>query len=47
MPKKTKNQNKSIQNECLVTFALINVVLNEFLFDFFSLLMSINYKRNY
>jgi hypothetical protein len=28
MPKKTKNQNKSIQSECLVKFALKNVALN-------------------
>jgi hypothetical protein len=45
--KKNENQNKSIQNECLVKFALINVALNDFLLIFFSLLMFINYESNY
>jgi hypothetical protein len=32
--KKNENQNKSLQSECLVKFALRNVALNEFsLFD--------------
>jgi hypothetical protein len=31
MPIKNENQNKSIQSECLVKFALKKVVLNEFL----------------
>jgi hypothetical protein len=35
MPTKNEYQNKSIQNECLVTFALINVTLNEFLLIIF------------
>jgi hypothetical protein len=38
MPKKNENQNKSLQSECLVKFALRNVVLNEFsLFDIYQL----------
>jgi hypothetical protein len=35
MSKKNENQNKSIQNECLIKFALRNVVLNEILLIFF------------
>jgi hypothetical protein len=34
MPTKTENQNKSIQNECLVKFASRNVASNEFLLIF-------------
>jgi hypothetical protein len=33
--KKNENQNKSIQNECLVKFALKNVALNELLLIIF------------
>jgi len=45
--KKNENENKSIQNECLVKFALRNVALNEFLLIFFALLMFINYDSIY
>jgi hypothetical protein len=46
MPKKKqKNQNKSLQSECLVKFAAKNVVLNEFLLILFHYLMFINYMR--
>jgi hypothetical protein len=45
MPKKNGNQNKSLQNECLLKFALKNVVLNEFLLVLFHYLISINYMK--
>jgi hypothetical protein len=37
MPKINKNKNKNLQSECLVKFALKNVILNEFLLILFSL----------
>ncbi len=37
MPKINKNKNKNLQSECLVKFALRNVILNEFLLILFSL----------
>jgi hypothetical protein len=46
MPKKTENQNKSIQSECLVKFALRNVALNIKKYSS-SLLISINYDSIY
>jgi hypothetical protein len=45
MPKKYENQNKSLQIECFVKFALRNVALNEFLLNLFYYLMSINYMK--
>ncbi len=47
MPKKFENQNKSIQNECLIKFALRNVDLNDFLLIFFHYSMFINYESIY
>jgi len=35
MPKKNENQNKSIESECFIKFALKDVVLNDFLLIFF------------
>jgi hypothetical protein len=43
--KKNENQNKSLQNECLVKFALRNVALNEFLLILFHYLMFTNHMR--
>jgi hypothetical protein len=43
--KKMKTKTKSLQNECFVTLALRNVVLNEILLNIFYYLMSINYMR--
>jgi hypothetical protein len=43
--KKNENQNKSLQNECLIKFALKIVALNEFLLIVFHYLISINYMK--
>jgi hypothetical protein len=45
--KKNENESKSLQNECLIEFALKFVVLNEFLLIFFHYLMSINYMKTF
>jgi hypothetical protein len=47
MLEKAENQNKSLQSEWLVKFALKNVVLNEFLLVFFHYLMSNNYMKKF
>jgi hypothetical protein len=47
IPKENQNQNKSIQSECLIKFALKNVALNELLLILFHYLMSINYESIY
>jgi hypothetical protein len=45
--KQNENQNKSLQSECLVKFALKNVVLNEFLLILFHYFIFINYMRTF
>jgi hypothetical protein len=47
MQKRNENQNKSLQSERIVKFALRNVDLNDFLLIFFHYLMSINYESIY
>jgi hypothetical protein len=47
MPKTNENQNKSIQSECFIIFALINVDLNGFILILSHYLMSINYENIY
>jgi hypothetical protein len=42
-----KNQNKSLQSECLVKFALKNVALNDSLLILFHYLMFINYMATF
>jgi len=45
--KTNENQNKGIQSECLVNFALRNVALNDFLLIYYYYLMSKKYENIY